>query len=494
MSIQDIDSPFLLDDTQRKYVGIKNPDGTESELLNNANASYNNGGRPTVVVLGDSRVENAISSSINYEPSRSWAMHTLSALNGRMTYLYNAGVGGQDSSQMLARFDKDVVSRKPTWCWMMGPVNDFIPAKNFEVSKSQSNIITIYEKCKQNNISFAISTIQPWPNYNTDVSKTKHAQFNRWLIEFCAGNRIPCVDEYTPLADPAGNGESFIDPAYAWDVNGHPSTSGARVIGEAWYKVFDPILPYNPVTMSAGTTINPYNAYANQSGFPVGAALPTGWSQTGTATAITSATEARPDGLPGTVMRITGTGTANAQYLGVTAPTMPMDVFRTNSEAVVVGNRRIMADGNDYMIMLPAHAGTTSASAPAFNNQIGAITVDGTATWTRVANFRPGNTVIFEMEYFTSGISGGNLGFMPACFITQNGGSPSEQGRVMVHQDGYASPLIVPNGVLRSKPFIIPPGTLSYSGLYVAYINAGVTGTIKIGRIGFRHFPLYTGV
>src|SRR5580700_8164330 len=79
--------------------------------------------------------------------------------NGIKAVFIGAGVSGHKSNQMLARLDKDVISKKPEWMTLSCGVNDvWHGAKGVPLEDYKKNITEIIDKCQAANIKVVILT------------------------------------------------------------------------------------------------------------------------------------------------------------------------------------------------------------------------------------------------------------------------------------------------------------------------------------------------
>ncbi|HZK79421.1 MAG TPA: GDSL-type esterase/lipase family protein [Humisphaera sp.] len=105
-----------------------------------------------------------------------------------------AGISGHKSNDMLARLDRDVISKKPDWMTLSCGVNDVWHGVNgVPLDQYKKNITEIVEKCEAAHIKVMILTstmIQEVPNDNN----TKLAGYNEFLRELAKEKKLPVGD------------------------------------------------------------------------------------------------------------------------------------------------------------------------------------------------------------------------------------------------------------------------------------------------------------
>lgn len=433
----------------------------------------------TYIPIGDSRVSNGASDGAIavVDMARGWHVHLQRMLGGRIIQIRNAGVSGNTTAMMRARMDSDVIAYAPGWCLLMGPVNDIVLGVSSATTKA--NVQAMYAKCKVAGIKFATGTISAWTSINTAAMKSAHVDYNNWVKAWCYRNGIPCADEYSITADPS-TGLPVTGTTY--DTN-HYSDLGAAMVAQAWYDVLLNTIPKNNFLTSMP---NDYDnlVYGGNGNWTVGA-LPSGWTQySANAGSPTNSIVARTDMYQGSLAQFVGTAAAQGGYIGASLPLIRITSVWVANTAYVVGDRRIANDANQYVCTT---AGTTGAAQPSWVATVGSTTADNTATWTRLNNFIVGDVVYAEVEYFTSSISGGNLGFQPACIMQAQGVSGDMRICLPSDQATRVAPSYVSSGVLRSRTYTIMQGCTGFIPYVYAVMDNGVTGTVQFGRIAIKH-------
>jgi acyl-CoA thioesterase-1 len=145
----------------------------------------------------------------------------------------NAGVTGQQSSQMLSRFQTDVVNNTPQYVIIQGGSNDIrhdVPIKTTEM-----NLKSMYQLAKQNNIIPITTTLYFDNSFNKSQSR-QVVELNAWIVNYSTENNIPVVDFNKPFQDPVNLSQSR--PSLLSDGM-HPSEAGHHeMANDIYYQIF----------------------------------------------------------------------------------------------------------------------------------------------------------------------------------------------------------------------------------------------------------------
>jgi lysophospholipase L1-like esterase len=118
------------------------------------------GGQSTVVIIGASYAQ-------------SWPVQVLDGMK-----VVNKGVGGEQTHEMLARFDRDVIAARPKAVLIWGFINDIHRSKPEELKdklvRSRENIRTMIDKARSRGIT---------PILATEVTKPVSTDFGAWLAK-----------------------------------------------------------------------------------------------------------------------------------------------------------------------------------------------------------------------------------------------------------------------------------------------------------------------
>jgi lysophospholipase L1-like esterase len=176
-----------LDTSVNAIVG--NSSSASAGTLRAAFASRN---RPAsgVVQLGDSE---SASGNGAATPALRWFEQACARSMGRLHWLHNAGVGGNTTAQMLARYDTDVTAYGPAVVGIFGGRNDA------DAATAIAGLTALFAKTFSIGAQPVAYTIPP---QDSEVNGKTNA-VNAWLSHYCDQHGIPLVDLYSTVVDPA---------------------------------------------------------------------------------------------------------------------------------------------------------------------------------------------------------------------------------------------------------------------------------------------------
>jgi lysophospholipase L1-like esterase len=145
------------------------------------------------------------------------------------------GISGQTSSQVLARFQSDVVDLHPEIVHILVGTNDVYPG--WTPQPSAANVEAMVQMAQANGIHVILATIPPW---GCDASQCASAEgadstlsrydrintWNAWIERYALSKAIPVVDYHSALLAP--DGEHYVP---ALTIEGvHPNAAGYVVM------------------------------------------------------------------------------------------------------------------------------------------------------------------------------------------------------------------------------------------------------------------------
>jgi lysophospholipase L1-like esterase len=186
------------------------------------------GKTPRVVFLGDSITD-------------SWRLNEY--FTGRD--FVNRGIGGQSTSQMLARFRQDVLALNPKIVVILGGTNDI--ANGVSANQIADNLVMMADLAKAQGIKVVLASITPVSDYHKDVDPryemTKGRSpaiiqaVNTRIQALCNTGGFVWMDYYSALVDPMGQMKADLS-----DDGLHPNAKGYRVMSPVVIGTIDGIL------------------------------------------------------------------------------------------------------------------------------------------------------------------------------------------------------------------------------------------------------------
>jgi lysophospholipase L1-like esterase len=268
----------------------------------------------TIVLFGDSITGKnctGTSGSSTYIENTGW-FHWANSILGQPFVVTNcAGVGGNTTTQMLARIQTDVIAFKPGWVTVMGGNNDI--ASSFTSATTIANLKAIYAALNAAGIKIVAATITPNVNYTAGAQQTAWAAINAWLREYAkTQNNFILWDAAAVLID--ATNANVVTLAGMTSDGVHPSATGGYLLGKSLAAVLLPFVSAPAVLPTWNS--DPGNMLVN--GLSTGSAgtpmygstgtAATGWVLANNGTSCVGSQTSRTDGL-GAVQIAAGTGT-----------------------------------------------------------------------------------------------------------------------------------------------------------------------------------------
>lgn len=159
--------------------------------------------------------------------------------------LVGRGIGGQVSSQMLARFRQDVINLHPLIVVINCGTNDIAENNGpYDEDITMDNIESMTELAKAHGIQVVLSSVLPTDRYSwnprvKDVA-LKIRNLNQRIIEYCNSNHIPYIDYYRSMTTDA---VSMI--AGYTDDGVHPNSAGYDIMELKLMSMLETLEIYN---------------------------------------------------------------------------------------------------------------------------------------------------------------------------------------------------------------------------------------------------------
>jgi lysophospholipase L1-like esterase len=150
--------------------------------------------------------------------------------------IYNKGVSGEASSDMLRRIDSDVITTKPNYTIILGGSNDI--GWGTEPDEIFENLVQMYEKAASAGIEVIACTL---PSVVGDQTYIKpRLELNELITDYCFDNETVSVDLFSATVDPK---TKMLDKKYSSDGL-HLNTSGYQQMAEAIFsQAFVKLIP-----------------------------------------------------------------------------------------------------------------------------------------------------------------------------------------------------------------------------------------------------------
>jgi lysophospholipase L1-like esterase len=142
----------------------------------------------------------------------------------------NQGINAQRSDQIRARFEEDVVAKKPAVVVIIAGVNDVYQGRGVEHVKTE--LAATYKRAKDAGIKVVAGSIIPYNTATADQNARMHA-INEWIgAQPAADANIRFVDTRAAVAAPDNPDRLVSSPDGL-----HPDAAGYRKMAEAIERV-----------------------------------------------------------------------------------------------------------------------------------------------------------------------------------------------------------------------------------------------------------------
>ena len=117
----------------------------------------------------------------------------------------NRGISSQITSQILERFQNDVIDLQPKSVIILAGINDIAENNGpISIEEIMNNIVSMVEKSLKNNIEVLLCSVLPANNFywNPKIQPIeKIMQLNQMIKAYSLVKQIKCVDYYTQMVD-----------------------------------------------------------------------------------------------------------------------------------------------------------------------------------------------------------------------------------------------------------------------------------------------------
>lgn len=147
--------------------------------------------------------------------------------------LINRGISGQTSTQILARFEQDVVALHPKAVVILAGTNDL--ALGIPAAQIEDNLAAMGDVAKARGIKVAFASLLPVSDYHKDTDPRNERTptrppatiraINQWLADKAKAEGFTYIDYYSALVDTSGMFQTD-----ASDDGLHPNSKGYRLM------------------------------------------------------------------------------------------------------------------------------------------------------------------------------------------------------------------------------------------------------------------------
>jgi len=396
-------------------VRVVSADGIEFSLTPQVNAK--------AVCLGDSFSARYLSSGIQQMTSlHAW----LNAMLGDRFTITGAGVAGNTTAQMLARFDTDVKPYSPRVVFILGGINDV--SAGTASATTISNLAAIVAKVRGIG---AIPVIWTVPLSTSVVTTTAKGQL---LYEINQGIRAmqgvsalvaDGFQAWISATNTTAPGTNATGMALASDSL-HPTAKGAYQLARPAYDLINAAFPainrlkstsydYDNLIpnghMLGGTASG---TWSNTLGTGFSGTGPNLWSisRTGSSIAATCSKVARTDWRNSENWRVAMSAAAGADYENFTITQPVLFRYWSAGGAVSSGRSRFHVPSTGCQYEVISNGGSLSGAADptaTWPTVIGATFTDGSVTLRCVVPFRSGDTVRISAEVTINTVAAGQI-------------------------------------------------------------------------------------
>ena len=157
----------------------------------------------------------------------------------------NRGIDGQTSSQMLVRFEQDVVDLHPAVLIVLAGTNDIAGVTGRVRDEDiEANYASMAELARTHHIRVVFSSLLPVNNYTQDAKESyalrpaaRILAVNHWLRTYCDKNALVFLDYYSALVDAQGMLKRELS-----DEGLHPNAAGYKIMAPLAQKAIEAAL------------------------------------------------------------------------------------------------------------------------------------------------------------------------------------------------------------------------------------------------------------
>lgn len=203
---------------------------------------------PVFALLGDSITAGNTPTSTGQTNLGYWTW--VQAVLGYRAYTaVYGGIGGNTTTQMLARLTADIITPlsayvadgRDVYCLVMGGVNDSVNTSNI-IATATGNLEAIYDALIAAGIIPISCTITPTSSATTATQLANWDGIQSWLRSYCPANSITLCDVDGDCRDASISTSRVWNTDFSWD-GVHPTAKGAQAISRAIVAALGALLP-----------------------------------------------------------------------------------------------------------------------------------------------------------------------------------------------------------------------------------------------------------
>lgn len=372
----------------------------------------------TIVCLGDSITarSNVVVTVTSYAQGTSLIAWAAALLSGAFRWI-NAGVSGDTTTQMLARYAADVATQEGHWVHVLGGGNDV--SADVASATIIANLAAIIALARAEGRRVILGTIYPFTSHTTAARLASIATVNAWVRAQGVASDVIVADYYSAMVDQSG----ALRTGMLVSDNIHPSIQGASVMGRVLASALTGhVGPVSHILSSTQTDgdnscqngcMSGNNA-SGANGWSVAGGVtgngPRGWAAT--CTGLIAATASKQ----------TRTGNAMAaDFARIAITTSGVDdsyvrleravnyrIWSSSGTANTVRRFYVPSTGCQYDVLVDGTLSATDLTAT-WPTAVGARFTDGTATLICIQPVVPGSVLRLAVECNISGVSVGQV-------------------------------------------------------------------------------------
>jgi len=148
-------------------------------------------------------------------------------LRGRAR-VHVSGICGELAADMVRRFERDVLARRPAWAVVLGGTNDL--GWERRPSEIMRHLAAMYELAAAAGVRPVAVTVPSIRGFDDHIPR--RLELNRLIAGYCAGHAFPCVDLFSATAEAEAG--RLAEP-YSNDGL-HLTTAGYKLLARLLYE------------------------------------------------------------------------------------------------------------------------------------------------------------------------------------------------------------------------------------------------------------------